>query len=133
MENNEIELDDDFETPRGSHSPISQSSGDCERPECDNDECAVQSNGNDIVHSSIDIESISIELGPNDPSTTVSTCSDDHKTNRNILSVQKEEAFDDWLSAKKFVYTNPLRVRQQNKQNIFSSFFFDFRLEYPIK
>lgn len=105
MENNGIELDDDFETPRGLQSPILKSSSDCERPECDNDECADESNDNVIVYSSIDIESISIELGTNDSSTTVSTCTEDHITNRNILSVQKEEAFDDWLSAKKFVYT----------------------------
>lgn len=103
MDSNEIELqDDEYKTPRGIHSPGSQSSCECERQDCDNDDCA-ELNETDNLHSSIDIESISIALD-NSPSTTVSTCSDDHKTNRNLLSMQKEEAFQDWLAAKKFVY-----------------------------
>lgn len=109
MDSNEIELEDDeYKTPRGIHTPSSQSSCECDRQGCDNDECAELNDTDNNVHSSIDIESISIALD-NSPSTTVSTCSDDHKTNRNLLSVQKEEAFQDWLAAKKFVYTKKTR------------------------
>lgn len=130
MENGDIELDEDFETPRDFHTPISRSSSESERQYCDSDECTVH-NGSEVVQSRIDIESISIALD-NSPSTTVSTCSDDHQTNRNILSMQKEEAFQDWLDAKKFVYThahkNHKKFKVDKEKRRFLFFF--FCLEY---
>lgn len=103
MDDYETESCDDFGTPRGYYSPISHSSDESEPhdADADTDESAEHS---EIESSTIDIETISIALDKS-PSPTVSTCSDDHKTSRNILCVQKEEAFHDWLAAKKFVYT----------------------------
>lgn len=123
MENHEIELEDDFETASGFHTPISCSSSDCERRHCDSD----ARNAGDGVHSIIDIESISIALD-NSPST--STCSDDHTTKRNILSMQKEEAFQDWLDAKKFVYTHSKRQHSEPIKKKTFHFIFRHCLEY---
>lgn len=98
------ELEDVFETARKCHSTISNTPNESDE---ENDEYTARDFLSENEQSSrIDIDSISIALG-NTPSTSVSTCSADHKTKRNILSVQKEEAFQDWLAAKKFVSHHP--------------------------
>lgn len=98
----EIDLDDIFESPREFFTPISQSPTETPRHDSDT-EVRIANGDNDTDRSTIDIGSISIALD-NDASPSVSIRTDDHRTNRNILSVQKEEAFEDWLTAKKFVY-----------------------------
>lgn len=99
MEDCTIEIEDEFQTPRDYESAIPQTSHEPEVS--DSDETTAQ----DYMHSGrIDIDSISIALDAS-PLTTLSRYSRDHKTARNLLSMQKEEAFQDWLAAKKFVYT----------------------------
>lgn len=104
MDNSEHESNDNFETPRGCHSTLSDTSSDSKKHDFETD-AEHYEDAENTVNSGIDVESISIALDNGTPSTSASNSSDDHKTNRNILSMQKEEAFSDWLAAKKFVYT----------------------------